>query len=74
MKLKKYYTLSFLDKYETILETLTTKKPVNRISAITARSLCKMHGANSVEIYESDRWGWREAGKIRTVNCKINKK
>jgi len=73
MKQKKYYTLTFLDG-RTILETLTTKKPINRISAETARTLCKPRGADSVEIYESDRWGWREAGEIRIVNCKTNKK
>jgi hypothetical protein len=66
----KYYTLRFLDAM-TLLETLTSKKKINRISKANARSLCKQMGATSVEIYESDKFGTIIADwTVRIVNVK----
>ena len=67
MKNMKYYTLRFLDG-RTELEVLTTKKPVNRIGIAAARSLCRKMGADSVEIYESDKFGNISDWTVRIVN------
>lgn len=53
----KYYTLRFFDSGGTLLETLTSKTKLKPIDKANAIHLMKGMVADSVEVYESDKYG-----------------
>lgn len=63
----KYYTLRFLNGRQE-LEILTTKNPVEKIGVKVARKLIRDMGGDTVEIYESDKWGAIKDWTIKTVS------